>query len=50
MMAGTHPLAVAGLNDFNTWARSSGLQIVLFVLGAILMSRVVRWLSTYLHQ
>lgn len=48
MMTGTHPLAVAGLNDLSTWARSNGLQIVLFVLGAILLSRLVRWLSTWI--
>jgi len=48
MVTGTHPLAVTGLNDLDTWARGSGLQIVLFVLGAILLSRVVRWLSTWI--
>jgi moderate conductance mechanosensitive channel len=39
-------LAVAPPNDVDTWARGSGLEIVLFVLGAVLLARFVRWLST----
>ena len=39
-------LAVTPLTDVGVWARSSGLEIVLFVLGAILLARFVRWLST----
>ena len=41
-------LAVTSLDDVSLWARSSGLQIVLFVLGAILVSRFVRWFSARL--
>jgi moderate conductance mechanosensitive channel len=39
-------LAVAPFTDVTTWARSSGLEVVLFVIGAILLSRLVRWLGT----
>ncbi len=38
-------LAVTPLNDFNGWARGSGLEIVLFVLGGLLLARLVRWAS-----
>ena len=31
------------LNDFSHWARGSGLEIVLFVVGAELLARLVRW-------
>ncbi len=34
------------LDEFGTWARGNGLQIVLLVLGSILLSRAVRWIST----
>jgi moderate conductance mechanosensitive channel len=39
-------LAVAPLTDITTWARSSGLEIVLFVSGAIVLSRMTRWVGT----
>ncbi|MDT4989047.1 MAG: moderate conductance mechanosensitive channel [Micromonosporaceae bacterium] len=39
-------LAVAPLTDVTTWARSSGLEIVLIIVGAILLARLVRWLGT----
>jgi moderate conductance mechanosensitive channel len=35
--------AIAPLTDFNLWARSSLLEIVLLVLGAILMTRLAEW-------
>lgn len=38
-------LAVAPLTDATTWLRSSGLEIVLFVTGAILLVRAMRWLG-----
>jgi small conductance mechanosensitive channel len=38
-------LAVAPLTDITSWARSSGLEIVLFITGAILLARVIRWLA-----
>jgi small conductance mechanosensitive channel len=39
------PGAVAPLNDIGLWARSSGLEIVLFVTGAVLVTRFATWLS-----
>jgi hypothetical protein len=38
-------LAVTPLTDVYLWARRSGLEIVLFVLGALLLGRALRWLS-----
>jgi moderate conductance mechanosensitive channel len=39
-------LAVTPLNDLGAWARSSGLEIVLYVFGAVLLARFVRWMSS----
>lgn len=36
-------LAVAPLSDVGRWARSDGLLIVLYVLGAVLLARFVSW-------
>jgi small-conductance mechanosensitive channel len=33
----------ATLSDFSHWARGNGLEIVLFVVGAELLARLVRW-------
>lgn len=33
------------LDDFSTWARSDGLQILLLIIGAILLGRFVHWLG-----
>lgn len=38
--------AVAPLSDVGTWARSSGLEIVLIVVGAVLVARMVSWLGS----
>jgi moderate conductance mechanosensitive channel len=38
-------LAVAPLTDLTTWLRSSALEIVLFVSGALLVTRVARWVG-----
>ena len=38
-------LATTPLTDFSTWLRSDGLEIVMLVSGAVLVSRVVTWLS-----
>jgi small-conductance mechanosensitive channel len=38
-------LAVAPVDDLSTWARSSGLLIVLYLLGAVLLTRFVSWLG-----
>jgi hypothetical protein len=37
---------VAPITDITTWARGSGLEIVLFVSGAIVLSRVTRWVGS----
>ncbi|WP_206518075.1 mechanosensitive ion channel family protein [Rhodococcus sp. X156] len=37
--------AIAPLGDITTWLRSSGLLIVLYVLGAILLARFVSWVG-----
>jgi small conductance mechanosensitive channel len=36
------PLAVAPITDVTLWARSNGLEIVLFLTGAVLLSRTAR--------
>ena len=38
-------LALTPLNDIGDWARSDGLLIVLYVLGALLLTRFVNWLE-----
>jgi small-conductance mechanosensitive channel len=38
-------LAVAPVTDITVWVRSSGLLIVLYATGAILLSRFVQWLA-----
>ena len=35
--------AIAPLSDFNTWARTSLLVIVLLILGAMLLTRLANW-------
>jgi moderate conductance mechanosensitive channel len=40
--------AIAPITDVTGWLRSSGLEIVLFVTGAILLSRFVRWLGEWI--
>jgi small conductance mechanosensitive channel len=40
-------LAVTPLTDFTTWLRSGALEIVMLVSGAVLLSRVVTWLSRW---
>jgi moderate conductance mechanosensitive channel len=37
--------AVTSLTDIGVWARSSGLEIVLFVTGALLLTRFATWLG-----
>jgi small conductance mechanosensitive channel len=39
-------LAVAPITDITAWVRSSGLEIVLFITGAILLARATRWVGT----
>jgi small-conductance mechanosensitive channel len=38
-------LAIAPLTDITDWLRSAGLEIVLFVTGAILLARAIKWLG-----
>jgi moderate conductance mechanosensitive channel len=40
-----HPVAFTPLTDVSTWARGSGLEIVLAVTGAVLVTRFATWLS-----
>jgi len=35
--------AIAPLTDVGTWVRGKGLEIVLFVLGAVLLVRLIHW-------
>ena len=35
--------AVTSLSDFGTWARRDGLEIILLITGAVLLSRLVTW-------
>ncbi len=37
--------AITPLSDFDRWARTSALEIVIFVTGAILITRLARWMS-----
>src|SRR3954464_12174230 len=39
-------LADANLSDLSHWARGAGLEIVLFVVGAELLARLVRWFGS----
>ena len=39
------PVAFTPLNDVSLWARGNGLEIVLFVTGAVLLTRCATWLS-----
>ncbi len=41
-------LAVTSLSDFSTWARSNGLEIVLLVSGAVLLTRFATWFEAKL--
>jgi small-conductance mechanosensitive channel len=42
------PVAVTSMDDLSRWARGSGLEIVLFVLGSVLLTRAVTGFSTRL--
>ena len=37
------PLAVAPLTDFTLWARTSGLEVLLYLIGALLLARFIAW-------
>lgn len=43
--AGQVAMALTPLTDFGLWARGSGLEIVLFVTGAVLLTRFASWLG-----
>ena len=38
-------LAIAPIDDLGTWVRSNLLEIVLYVLGALLLTRLISWLG-----
>jgi moderate conductance mechanosensitive channel len=40
-----HPVALTPLTDVSVWVRGNGLEIVLFVTGAALLTRFATWLS-----
>jgi moderate conductance mechanosensitive channel len=40
------PLAIVPLTDFTDWARGSGLEIVLYLTGAVLLARATNWTGT----
>src|SRR5215469_10545173 len=42
------PAALTPLTDVSVWARGNGLEIVLFVTGAVLLTRCATWLSSRL--
>jgi moderate conductance mechanosensitive channel len=37
-------LAITPLTDVSVWVRGNGLEVILLVLGALLLSRFVAWL------
>jgi small-conductance mechanosensitive channel len=41
-------LAVTPLTDVGRWGRGSGLEIVLILLGTVLLTRLLRWTSSWL--
>ncbi|GIF70377.1 hypothetical protein Ais01nite_84120 [Asanoa ishikariensis] len=43
-------VAMASTKDLTDWLRGSGLLVVLFVVGAILLSRLTRWISGRIYQ
>jgi small-conductance mechanosensitive channel len=43
-------VAMAPVDDLTNWLRGDGLEIVLFVTGAILLSRLTRWISGRIYQ
>lgn len=49
-MMSVRALAVSPLTGVVPWARSAGLQIVLLILGAVLLVRLVRWVSPRITQ
>lgn len=42
------PAALRSLTDVSVWLRGNGLEIVLFVTGAVLLTRCATWLSSRL--
>lgn len=40
--------SITSLSDFSTWLRSSALEIVMLVTGAVLVARAVTWTSRWL--
>jgi len=42
--------AVQPLTDLSTWARGNGLEIVLLIVGAVLVTRLVTWISDLITE
>lgn len=40
-------LLAAPVSDFNRWARSNGLEIILLITGSILLGRLARWFGSW---
>lgn len=45
-MVGVSAHAIAPVTDLSAWARGNGLEIVLYVLGAVLLTRFLTWLGS----
>lgn len=43
-------LAITSLEDFGTWARGNGLEIVLLIVGSILLARFAGWFGAKLTE
>jgi moderate conductance mechanosensitive channel len=39
------PVAITSTNDLSRWARGNGLEILLLVIGAVLIGRLINWIS-----
>jgi len=39
------PVAITSTNDLSRWVRGNGLEIVLLVVGALLVGRLINWIS-----
>ena len=43
-------LAITSLDDFGTWARGNGLEIVLLIVGSVLLARFAGWFGAKLTE
>jgi small-conductance mechanosensitive channel len=49
-MTSAMTLAITSLEDFGTWARGNGLEIVLLIVGSILLARFAGWFGAKLTE